>query len=70
MAEAQMTSPEARSIDTAPMSGDFLAFNAMIGWYRTRRTGDEFPLHGWDGKEGVWFPRPSHWMPLPARPAE
>jgi hypothetical protein len=56
-------------ISSAPETGDFLAYNPVTGWYRTRREGDEFPFHGWGGKDGVWFPRPTYWMPLPNPPA-
>lgn len=53
-----------RPIETAPDEGDFLAYNEMTGWYRTRREGGEFPMRGWGDKQGIWYPRPSHWKPL------
>lgn len=42
----------------------------MTGWYVTRREGDRFPMHGWDGMLGVWYPEPSFWMPLPPAPCD
>lgn len=59
---------EKRPIETAPATGDFLAYNQVTGWYRTRREGGEFPYRRWGGCEGVWYPRPSHWRPLPDSP--
>jgi hypothetical protein len=53
-----------RPIETAPDEGDFLAYNEMTGWYRTRRESGEFPMRGWDDKQGIWYPRPSYWKPL------
>lgn len=51
-------------IATAPETGRFRVYNPVTGWYVTEREGDEFPLRNWGGQEGVWFPRPTHWMPL------
>lgn len=59
-----------RPISSAPATGEFLAFNRMTGWYVTRREGDRFPLHGWDGSPGVWYPEPTFWMPLPPAPGD
>lgn len=55
-------------IETAPATGELLAYNPVTGWYRTRREGDEFPLRKWDGLEGTWYPRPTKWKPLPEPP--
>ena len=55
-------------IETAPARGRFLAYNAMTGPYVTERFfqdgAEHFPL-GWWGQFGEWYPRPTHWAPLP-----
>jgi hypothetical protein len=58
-----------RDIETAPKDGrTILAYNAVTGAYTTAFKDDEWPLGFWGGQLGQWFPRPSHWMPLPAPP--
>ena len=62
-------------IETAPKDEDILVFNAMTGAYRSRyqsscrkpKTG-EWPFYGWGNNVGIWYPDPSHWMPLPPAP--
>ena len=67
---------EWQTIDTAPQTGSFLAWNRMMGIYMTRRVvtlaGDEFPMCGIHDNDrtvpGIWFPQPTYWMPLPEPP--
>jgi hypothetical protein len=60
-------------IETAPMDVPILAYNFVTGPYRTRFDGGEWPMTDWYKGEperpGVWYPRPTHWMPLPKPPA-
>ncbi|MBQ1766119.1 MAG: hypothetical protein IIZ92_24930 [Aquincola sp.] len=56
--------PDDQPIDTAPKDREILVFNTMTGWYRSRWTDGEWPMRGWDGKQGTWYPRPTHWKEL------
>ncbi len=56
-----------QTIDTVPKDDEILVYNKMVGVYQTQQTGGEFPCLYWGGT-GVWFPRPTHWMPLPDPP--
>jgi hypothetical protein len=67
-------------IETAPRDGtDFIAYNEFTGPYITAAKSIspiaappdgtiKFPMHYWHGQKGTWFPEPTHWQPLPARP--
>jgi hypothetical protein len=56
-------------IETAPRDGsEVLVFNRATGPYVSQYDNGEWPKHGWDNKPGVWYPVPSHWMPLPTPP--
>jgi hypothetical protein len=58
-------------IETAPRDGtEILAYNAFAGRYLTRFVDGEWPKYGWDNMTGVWYPRPTHWMPLPPPPSD
>ena len=60
-----------RPIEDAPANDRILAYNAVVGIYLTKRSGkDEFPCFDWGGMRGRWYPRPTHWMPLPDPPEE
>jgi hypothetical protein len=58
-----------RPIITAPICEDIIVYNPMVGIYRTHtlKTNKgvlKFPLYHLDGNIGVWFPEPTHWMPV------
>jgi hypothetical protein len=62
-------------IETAPKDGrGFIAYNEFTGPYITAATQPSpdgevlFPMHGWRGVPGTWFPVPTHWQPLPEPP--
>ena len=60
-----------RDIGTAPRDRTrILCFNRVAGIYVTVWDADkkEFPMRGWDEMDGVWYPVPSHWQPLPDPP--
>ena len=60
---------EWQPIETAPDKQDVLVWNAMTGAYVSRHDGvGEWPLGFWRGDLGEWYPRPTHWMPLPNPP--
>lgn len=69
-----MTIPQlAQQIETAPKDRAILAFNPVTGWYRTRHEDGEWPMADWMGNSktglrGIWYPRPTHWQPLPPIP--
>ena len=54
-------------ISTAPRDVDVEVWNAATGAYRSRWTEDEWPMGFWE-RLGKWYPRPTHWRPLPAGP--
>lgn len=57
-----------RDISTAPKDGTrIMVWNSFAGVYSSAYLNGEWPLYGW-GNEGVWYPRPTHWMPLPDAP--
>ena len=58
-----------QGIESAPKDTPILAFNALTGWYNTKWDGENFPCGFW-GRPGTWFPRPTHWQPHPAPPAQ
>jgi hypothetical protein len=67
---------EWQPIETAPIDGRvFIAYNQFTGPYMTAAkpmppNGDvRFPMYCWHGVKGTWFPRPTHWQPLPDPPA-
>lgn len=55
-------------IETAPRDMDILAYNSATGPYRTKFSDGEWPMRGWGYLDGTWYPRPTHWMPLPPPP--
>ena len=62
-------------IETAPGDGrDFIAYNKFTGPYITAAKAmppdDEirYPMYCWHGVKGSWFPKPTHWQPLPSPP--
>ncbi len=58
-----------QDIANAPLDGTWvLAYNPMIGVYRTKFTGEYWMMNGWDEVPGLWYPEPHYWMPLPAPP--
>lgn len=57
-----------RPIDTAPLDRDIEVWNAMTGPYVTRHRDGEWPLGLLNGHCGCWYPRPTHWRPLPPPP--
>lgn len=60
---------EWQPVATPPEEGlEIWAFNPFVGAYRTKRIGDEYPMHGWDGLPGVWFPVATHWTPASDEP--
>jgi hypothetical protein len=57
------------SMETAPKDGSYvLVYNPVTGPYSARYTDGEWPLHNWDGMEGIWYPVPYCWRPLPEPP--
>lgn len=52
-------------IETAPRDGRILVWSAVTGPYVTQHIDGEWP---W-GRFGQWYPRPTHWRPLPDAPA-
>lgn len=59
-----------KPIESAPTDCDIIAWNSLTGPYRTRATtmedgGIEWPLTFW-GRPGLWYPKPTHWMPIDA----
>ena len=57
-----------KPIATAPKSAKrILVYNPMVGVYSSNLEDGEYPLRFWD-YEGIWFPKPTHWMPLPEPP--
>ena len=59
---------EWHKINSAPRDGSrILVYNPAVGVYSSNFEEGEFPLRYWD-YEGIWFPKPTHWMPLPASP--
>ena len=61
-------------IETAPKDGtEILVWNEVSGPYRTayqdriNEYEGRWPM-GFCGRIGVWFPSPTHWMPLPKPP--
>ena len=60
---------EWQPIETAPRDGTaVLAWNPMIGIYKTWFDSDDWVMNGWGDKPGVWYPAPYKWMPLPPPP--
>lgn len=60
---------EWQPIETAPEAGGrVLVYNPVVGVYSTEYSKGEWPLRCWNGEPGTWFPRPTHWMPLPKPP--
>lgn len=59
---------EWKPIQTAPESTRILLWNAAVGAYSSELIDGEWPLFIWNGMRGTWYPKPSHWMPLPAAP--
>ena len=57
-------------IETAPQGQRILAYNKMTGVYVTVGADGEWPMRGWDPMDGMWFPRPTHWTPMPDPPEE
>lgn len=60
------------SIETAPKDKVILLFNAVTGVY-TGKWNEEYktwPMFGWDGLTGMWFPNPTHWTLIPDPPKE
>jgi hypothetical protein len=55
-------------IKSAPEGERILVYNKTVGQYITRREGKLFPMLGWDGAAGIWYPEPTHWKPLDADP--
>ena len=53
-------------MENAPRDEKVLAFNYLTGPYVTIRQGDEWPMHGWDQKVGVWYPQPTAWAAITA----
>jgi hypothetical protein len=62
---------EWQPIESAPRDGTWvLAYNPVCGVYKTRFLDGQWPMNGWDDKEGTWYPAPYWWMPLPTLPDE
>jgi hypothetical protein len=60
---------EWQDMATAPQDGSWvLAWNPMIGTYKTRFDGKHWLMNGWGDKPGIWYPAPYGWMPLPDPP--
>jgi hypothetical protein len=80
LAVARPITSDWQPIETAPRDGtDFVAYNEFTGPYITAAKSISpiaappdgtirFPMHYWHGQKGTWFPEPTHWQPLPARP--
>ena len=61
--------------DNPPEIGTFLAYNPVVGVYQTvpvmQPDGHiEYLMPIWAGKVGSWYPKPTHWKPLPAPPKD
>lgn len=64
-----------RPIETAPKDCPILAYNPVQGVYETRYDKGEWPHADWFSDDAgrtasLWYPRPTHWMPLPPPPQE
>ena len=68
---AALEAQEWQPIETAPKDAVILAFNPMVGIYTTQYAGGEWPLRGLVPNlpcSCIWYPRPTHWRPLPPAP--
>jgi hypothetical protein len=74
---ASMSPPQSepiwRDISTAPKDGPILAYNPVQGVYATRYDRGEWPHADWYSDDlgrdaSLWYPRPTHWQPLPSAP--
>lgn len=67
-----MTNDDWRPIETAP--GDqraILCFNQVMGVFIARKWDEhDYTCIDWNGVSGKWYPKPTHWMPLPEPPEE
>jgi hypothetical protein len=67
------TPPGWRDISTAPRDGTrVLVYNVMTGPYSSEYRDGEWPLVGWHKPipNGIWYPVPTLWQPLPPPPPE
>lgn len=58
-----------KPIADAPRDEEILAFNTVTGWYKTKYQNvedAEWPCREWNGKTGIWYPQPTHFMRMPA----
>jgi len=55
-------------IETAPQDRRVMVWKEATGIYISEFEDGEWPMHGWGRRGGVWYPRPTHWMPLPEPP--
>ena len=54
-------------IDSAPKDRDVRLWNSLTGEYRSKydeRPGCHWPLYNWCGRQGIWYPSPTHWAEL------
>ena len=57
-----------RPIEAAPKDGtEIIAWNAFFGSYQNKFKDGEWPRRDID-LEGIWYPMPTKWMPLPEPP--
>lgn len=68
MSKVLSLKPKWQPIKTAPEGERIIVYNAVTGQYITTREGNQFPMLGWNGAAGIWYPEPSHWKPLDADP--
>lgn len=55
---------------TAPRDGsEVIVFNPITGEYLSKAMVvngvEEWPMHNWDGWEGIWYPAPYGWRSVP-----
>jgi hypothetical protein len=67
------SAPKWQDIATAPKDGPILAYNPVQGVYATRYDRGEWPHADWYSDDlgrdaSLWYPRPTHWQPLPSAP--
>jgi hypothetical protein len=57
-----------KPISTAPDDRRIVCWNPVTGQWMTKKEGNAYPMHGWNGAAGVWYPEPVYWRELEADP--
>lgn len=56
------------TMDTAPKKGRVLLWNHEAGVWASEYLNGEWPLFQWNGKVGLWHPKPYCWRHVPEGP--